>query len=460
MRKLRYLLSVPNSELVRQITSAKETAEWDSVRSLDEQFLECEFQVCMCAISILRFLTDHRVAMPLGVTTRLLETHDVLLLLVPLMEKAPWVRKNRNTGRIEKFEDHKWEKVEADDEGRLPKLHTQVWLAIYNLAMDQECRSRYELTSFRKENLLRLRRFINEVVVDQLPPLTNLHRTLEEIAISGHFTGATPATTAATPFVVELVAEAREMLVRSYEGRWQQVADEQLREVLVKETPEELRRLGNMICVPKDLFDEQPAPAAPEADVAGGPTTAGYPAKEENLIAAVDSREGAAWEAIISLPLVASTASFFAAARAEDAPTDEVLVLTAAAQSPPRLGGRLHLELRRGRYGSLGAGGFLTAKERVASDQLVAKRAADAEANFLLGVDAPGVSPAAVRLKAFVSQKGAARTQQQLRKLLEKPGNENVKAMYIEDVAEFSVPVGSEEGSVDVSHIAALSCCL
>merc|ERR1712151_144745 len=142
--------------------------------------------------------------------------------------------------------------VEADDEGRLPKLHTQVWLAIYNLVMDAECRSRYEMSSFRRENLLRLRRYINEVVVDQLPPLTNLHRTLEELSISGQFTGASNAPVA-TPFVVELVAEVREALVRTYEGRWQEVADLQLREVLVKKSPAELKRLGNMVSVPKEL---------------------------------------------------------------------------------------------------------------------------------------------------------------------------------------------------------------
>ena len=27
---------------------------------------------------------------------------------------------------------------QADDEGRLPKLHSQVWLSIYNLVMDPE----------------------------------------------------------------------------------------------------------------------------------------------------------------------------------------------------------------------------------------------------------------------------------------------------------------------------------
>jgi hypothetical protein len=178
------------------------------------------------------------------------------------MEKAPWVRKNKLNGRIEKFEDHEWQAVEADDEGRLPKLHTQVWLAIYNLVMDQECRSRYELTSIRRENLLRLRRYINEVVVDQLPPLTNLHRTLEELSISGRFTGADSSSTVASPFVVELVAEVREALVRTYEGRWQEIADQQMRDVFVKETPEELKRLANMISIPKEMFEEPPPPPA------------------------------------------------------------------------------------------------------------------------------------------------------------------------------------------------------
>merc|ERR1719352_542058 len=347
VRKLRYILSTPNSELVRQVSSAKECTEWDEVRVLDEQFSECEFQVCMCVISIIRFLTDHRVAMPLAVTTRLLETHDILMLLVPLMEKAPWVRKNKINGRIEKFEDHKWEPVEADDEGRLPKLHTQVWLAIYNIVMDQECRSRYELTNIRRENLLRLRRYINEVVVDQLPPLTNLHRTLEEMSISGQFTGADSTSVTASPFVVELVAEARETLVRTYEGRWQEVADLQVRDVFVKETPEELKRLSNMISIPKEMFEEPP-PMPSSQDGTGEQGQADANASSSRA-------RDAAWEAVTSQARVKSTLSFFAAARAAEAPPDEVIVISAPAQSPPGRGERLFLEMRRTRQGQLGS---------------------------------------------------------------------------------------------------------
>jgi len=430
VRKVRYLLSRSNEELVRQVANVKECADWDNVRCLDEQFCECEFQVCMCAIAIIRFLTDHRAAVPLAVTVRLLEAHDVLQLLVPLMEKAPWVRKNRINGRIEKFDEHKWEVVEADDEGRLPKLHCQVWLAIYNLVMDQECRSRYELTSFRKENLLRLRRYINEVVVDQLPPLTNLHRTLEEMSISGGFTGAGNAP-APSPFVVELVAEAREMLARTYEGRWQEVADIQLRDVLVKETPDELRRLGDMISIPKEFLGDEPPPQASSEGVG-----------ENDNDSKTDARATASWDAVVGLAVLRSTASFFAAAR--ESPPDEVLVLKALPQDAPGPGEVLRLELRRARQGQLGTGAGATtgALGRVAAD-LIAQKAQIESEGFALAIDAPGIVASSVRHLSFVSQKGASRSATQLRELLEKPGRESLLAMYSDDVVEFSVPVGS-----------------
>lgn len=451
VRKLRHLLAVPNSELVRQVASAKEFIEWDTVRAVEEQFAECEFQVCMCVISVVRFLTDHRVALPLAVTTRLLETHDVLMLLVPLMEKAPWVRKNRINGCIEKFEEHKWQRIEEEDEGRLPKMHSQVWLAIYNLVMDSECRARYELTSIRRENLLRLRRHINEVVVDQLPPLTNLHRTLEELSISGQFTaaGANIAPAVATPFVVELVAEAWETIVRTYDGRWQEIADLQLREVLVKETPEELKRLGQMISVPKEFMEAEPLPPDPKGDADS--TASGQESSAKQATAS--------WEAVLSLMSVRSTASFFAAARWQDAPIDEVLLLTAPAQPTPQLWGKLKLELRRARYGQLSRRS--TPHDQAASEaQLASRRAEERGNSFMLAVDNPGIAKDVTRTLPFTSQKGVSKTASQLLQLLQKPGRESLLQMYTDDVAEFSVPVGSASGGeecVELRHIAGLA---
>lgn len=452
VRKLRYLLSRPNFDLIKQVTSAKEAAEWDNVKCIDEQYLECEFQVCMCAISILRFLTDHRAAMPLAITTRLLETHDVLMLLVPLMEKAPWVRKDRVTGRIQKFEENEWQNVADDDEGRLPKLHTQVWITVYNLVMDAECRNRYELSSFRRENLLRLRRFINEVVVDQLPPLTNLHRTLEEMSISGRFTGAGDPS-AASPFVVELVADARETIVRTYEGRWEEVAKHQLKEVLVKESPDELKRLGQMISIPKEMFDEPSKAPMPASWPSGAAEGGGYGTSSSSKAAA----DSACWEALLKLPTVLSTVSFFAATRDASAAADAVIVISAVEGQDPVFidkGDKIRFELRRTRHSALCAG--MNAAERAkAEGSLSSKREAD---SYILTIDAPGLHMADVRCLPFLSQKGAKKTAKQLADLLEKPGRESLKAMYSDDVAEFSVLVrqdATEEG-VDVTHAVVL----
>lgn len=54
---------------------------------------ETEFRVCVTAMAVLRFLCEHLHRLPLGVMTRVLDTHDVLLGLVILVENPPWTRR-------------------------------------------------------------------------------------------------------------------------------------------------------------------------------------------------------------------------------------------------------------------------------------------------------------------------------------------------------------------------------
>jgi hypothetical protein len=46
-----------------------------------------------------------------------------------------------------------------------------VWLAINNLSVDPRARARYNLDDYRKERLLGLKRYLNELLFDQLPVL-------------------------------------------------------------------------------------------------------------------------------------------------------------------------------------------------------------------------------------------------------------------------------------------------
>lgn len=55
---------------------------------------ETDFRVCVTAVALLRFLCEHLSRLPLGVMTRVLDTHDVLLGLVVLIEYPPWTRRS------------------------------------------------------------------------------------------------------------------------------------------------------------------------------------------------------------------------------------------------------------------------------------------------------------------------------------------------------------------------------
>lgn len=68
---------------------------------------------------------------------------------------------------------------------------------------------RYEITHFRKENLLRLRKFMNEVLIDQLPMLTDMHRALEEMAIRGE-----TSLSGNNAFIVEALPELRTRIMK------------------------------------------------------------------------------------------------------------------------------------------------------------------------------------------------------------------------------------------------------
>ena len=112
-----------------------------------------------------------------------MENNDIPCVLVPLLEAKPWIRTNAR-GEEEKFEDQQWTVIQSHERGRLTKIEAQVWLTVYNMFMTNDSSRKYEMTNFRKQNLLRLRKYMNEVLLDQLPMLSEMLRGLEELNIA------------------------------------------------------------------------------------------------------------------------------------------------------------------------------------------------------------------------------------------------------------------------------------
>jgi len=115
----------------------------------------------MICFSLIRFICDHVQDLSVGIVHQLMEANDIPCILVPLLELKPWIRKNVK-GDTEKFEDQKWQVVPEKEQNKITKIEAQIWLAIYSLFSSQEANRKYEITTFRKTNLLRLRKYLNE----------------------------------------------------------------------------------------------------------------------------------------------------------------------------------------------------------------------------------------------------------------------------------------------------------
>lgn len=89
---------------------------------------------------------------------------------------------------------------------------------IYNLFMDPECRKKYELNDFRKNNLLRLRKFMNELLLDQIPNLSVMLRSLEELSFMNVRTQ-----TLSNPLVVQLIPEIANSITSGQ--NWKEIAE-------------------------------------------------------------------------------------------------------------------------------------------------------------------------------------------------------------------------------------------
>lgn len=205
--------------------NAKTAVDENAKETLERQAAEIGFATAVCSVGLMRYITEHLIHVPGYIMARVLETHDVVLSLVPLIEDKPFERfKN---GKVEKFYDQKWHEVPPADRLKVTKTEGQVWLAIYNLLMEKQCRDRYELHTLRKESIVRLKKYFNEVLVDQLPVLGELRRFVEELILV-----QPPPPTSSSLAIIQQVPEIREEILKGVLGeeekedpeKWMRVA--------------------------------------------------------------------------------------------------------------------------------------------------------------------------------------------------------------------------------------------
>lgn len=241
MRKLSWLVGVPRDRIA-DVTSfhktGSELAQMIKAQSpceeLERQRMEIEFRVAVQTVTILRYVAERLHVLSLSVVSRLLDKHDALLTLVALIENPPWTHKavskvpsstknavQRTEVKWKKFVDQKWVVVEPCDLLALTTTEAQVWLAIYYLLCTKSAREHYEVTHYRKAQLLRIRKYLNELLVGQLPLLADIQRYLDELAIVQ--VGST-STLSKNSLVMETVPYLRDRLLRAFRSRYRDLA--------------------------------------------------------------------------------------------------------------------------------------------------------------------------------------------------------------------------------------------
>ncbi|XP_034169870.2 zinc finger MYND domain-containing protein 10 isoform X3 [Pangasianodon hypophthalmus] len=218
-------------------TSHAEVSNMNSVPNLQNQSTMLEFEISLKALSVLRYITDHVESLSLSVLTRMLNTHNLPCVLVQLVEHCPWSRSSG--GNLQKYEGGKWREIPAEDRLKMTKLEGQVWIALLNLLLKPDCQRKYDFNNFNKNQLLKLRGFLTEVVIDQLPNLADLQRFLSHLAVTDP---APPK----KDLILEQLPEIWNEIVAENSGKWKAIAKHQVKKVF-NPSESELREQANRL---------------------------------------------------------------------------------------------------------------------------------------------------------------------------------------------------------------------
>ena len=217
----------------------------ENEKELDQKNIEINFGIAMSCINILRYISDHLEQLAFPVRYHMMNIKDVPILFVTLMEMKPWQRKyyvkdketNKEKEVIEYYENNNW--VEKSSlQHKIPKLEIQIWITIYNLCMSQENNKKYEITEYRQNSLLRLRKFFSTELYDQIPQMNNLYRSLEEMSLMTFPTNPTK-----NEFIIEMIPK----LTNSKEFKLNKEEIDKISKKILKDyffnlTPEILRK--------------------------------------------------------------------------------------------------------------------------------------------------------------------------------------------------------------------------
>ncbi|KAH9586107.1 hypothetical protein LSM04_001655 [Trypanosoma melophagium] len=221
-RQVSRLFAEKDLNKARTQPTPQEIQEESPKQHVERQLEHQRIQRAMTSLSILWFIIDRLSQLPLAVSTAVFIQHDLVLGLAEVVMLQPWLRRG-TAGILQKYTAGEYKNVTPSDALIVctPEAHT--WFALHKLLCDPECRRRYPYTQSTKELILRIRRFLNDTLVDQIPALTSLQRALEELALL-----QPPSGTEAkfkSSLIIEQVPRIMTAIETARKNRWEDIVE-------------------------------------------------------------------------------------------------------------------------------------------------------------------------------------------------------------------------------------------
>lgn len=209
---------------------------------LNRQQRDLAFRIGMRCLSTLCYIVDKLDMLSLSAATRLVRTHDIPCVLSEVLHTAPWRRRRRQ--RTEKFYDNQWRPVHGDAILLVTKVEAQTWLCMRQLLFNTTVSRNYAITEFRQRELAKCQGLMNELLLDQMPPLAEFKHYLCTLQV----TGGPQRDTLQQQVLLEEMPLVRERIVGGAKrlGGWQRIVELQAQVFLHKDA-EQVQQMAQQL---------------------------------------------------------------------------------------------------------------------------------------------------------------------------------------------------------------------
>ncbi|KAF6210404.1 hypothetical protein GE061_013509 [Apolygus lucorum] len=190
----------------------------DPIGGIKNQNRYIDFNIGSQCIATLRYVCENLDSLPLSVSTRIYSTHDLPVLITQLLHQKVWTKVEE--GKTYKFNETDWQELRPDDPP-LTKMECQVWLLLRQLMLNTSNNSCYHYSDYRKEQLTKLIKYLNDRVLDQLSVLVDLQRMLHFLHVRAP---SESDKTVHNPLIVEITPLFQDQLVQQYSEKWKELA--------------------------------------------------------------------------------------------------------------------------------------------------------------------------------------------------------------------------------------------